>query len=144
MSSKDTLSETGAALTRAGGTLSVLSGVAPELLAAAQVELDAYRDAAATLETKAKALEEHLNAIVTLLPEVRKETRALKQRNKKAYTLLQKVLHGKSITTRPAPKAKPIPPAPTESVVREVPAVVATPAPKKPTAARRKPPTKTS
>ncbi|WP_309687973.1 hypothetical protein [Armatimonas sp.] len=144
MSSKDTLSETGAALTRAGGTLSVLSGVAPELLAAAQVELDAYKDAAATLETKAKALEEHLNAIVTLLPEVRKETRALKQRNKKAYTLLQKVLHGKSITARPAPKAKPIPPAPTESVVREVPAVVATPAPKKPTATRRKTPTKTS
>ncbi|WP_395091992.1 hypothetical protein [Armatimonas sp.] len=143
MSSKDTLSETGAALTRAGGTLSVLSGVAPEFLAAAQVELDAYRDATATLETKAKALEEHLNAIVTLLPEVRKETRALKQHNKKAYALLQKVLHGKSIAARTAPKAKPIPPAPTESAVIEGTASE-TPAPKKPTTTRRKPPTKTS
>jgi hypothetical protein len=130
--SKDTLSETGATLTRAGGTLSVLSGVAPELLAAAQVELDAYKDAAATLETKAKALEEHLTAIATLLPEVRKETRALKQRNKKAYTLLQKVLQGKSISPRPAPKPKPIPPAPTEAEQN------ATPAPK-PTVTRRKP-----
>lgn len=135
--SKDTLSETGAALTRAGGTLSVLSGVAPELLAAAQVELDAYKDAAATLETKAKALEEHLTSIATLLPEVRKETRALKQRNKKAYTLLQKVLHGKSIAPRPAPKPKPIPPAPTEAEAT----AVASP---KPTASRRKPTTKTS
>lgn len=141
MSSKDTLSETGAALTRAGGTLSVLSGVAPELLAAAQVELDAYRDAAATLEAKAKSLEEHLTAIATLLPEVRKETRQLKQRNKKAYTVLQKVLHGKAITPRPAPKAKPIPPAPTEaevtmSVTEEPTEKPATPA--KPSARRKR------
>ncbi len=135
--SKDTLSETGATLTRAGGTLSVLSGVAPELLAAAQVELDAYKDAAATLENKAKALEEHLTSIATLLPEVRKETRALKQRNKKAYTLLQKVLQGKSIAPRPTPKPKPIPPAPTEAEVT----AVASP---KPTTSRRKPTTKTS
>lgn len=135
--SKDTLSETGATLTRAGGTLSVLSGVAPELLAAAQVELNAYKDAAATLETKAKALEEHLTSIATLLPEVRKETRALKQRNKKAYTLLQKVLHGKSIAPRPAPKPKPIPPAPTEAEAT----AVSSP---KPTTSRRKPTTKTS
>ena len=135
--SKDTLSETGVTLTRAGGTLSVLSGIAPELLAAAQVELDAYKDAAATLETKAKALEEHLTSIATLLPEVRKETRALKQRNKKAYTLLQKVLQGKAIAPRPAPKPKPIPPAPTEAEA----AAVASP---KPTTPRRKPTTKTS
>ena len=135
--SKDTLADTGATLTRAGGTLSVLSGVAPELLAAAQVELDAYKDAATTLETKAKALEEHLTSIATLLPEVRKETRALKQRNKKAYTLLQKVLHGKSVSPRPAPKPKPIPPAPTEAEAT----AVATP---KPTTARRKPTTKSS
>jgi hypothetical protein len=145
MSSKDTLSETGAALSRAGGTLSVLSGVAPELLAAAQVELDAYKDAAATLEAKAKALEEHLTAIATLLPEVRQETRALKQRNKKAYTVLQKVLHGKTIAPRPAPKpkTKPIPPAPTESEVLEAP-TSEVPAPKKVATPRRKSPTKAS
>ena len=137
MSSKDTLSETGAILTRAGGTLSVLSGVAPELLTAAQVELDAYRDAMETLETKTKALEDHLAAIATLLPEVRKETRQLKERNKKAYEVLQKVLHGKPIAAKkPAVvKSKPIPPAPTESEVS---------APVKAPVARRKAPAKTS
>ncbi|MCX6365500.1 MAG: hypothetical protein NTX57_02175 [Armatimonadetes bacterium] len=141
MSSKDTLSETGAILTRAGGTLSVLSGVAPELLDAAQVELDAYRDAMETLETKTKALEEHLAAIATLLPEVRKETRQLKERNKKAYEVLQKVVHGKPIVTKkPAVvKSKPIPPAPTEAS-RES----AVAAPVKATTTRRKTATKTS
>ena len=145
MSSKDTLSETGATLTRAGGTLSVLRGIAPELLAAVEVELNAYREAATTLETKARALSEHLTAIATLLPEVRQETRQLKQRNKKAYTVLQKVLHGKPIAAKKpvAPKAKPSPPAPPESQVLEVPMSEA-PAPKKAAAPRRKSPAKAS
>ena len=141
MSSKDALSETGSVLTRARGTVSVLRGVAPELLVAAQVELDAYQAATMALETKAKALEEHLTALATLLPEVRQETHTLKQHNKKAYSLVQRVLQGKPIAVRPAPKAKPIPPAPTESEVIESSTPEPTPPPKAPPR-RRKPASK--
>lgn len=113
MPSQDTLAQTSKILKRAVGTLSVLSGADPDLLVTAEVGLD-YRDAATSLETKAKTLEEHLSAIATLLPEVRKETRLLKERNKRAYTILKRLLQGRRIDAPRTPKSKPVPPAPTE------------------------------
>ena len=114
MSSKDTLTEAGSILTRAVGTLSVLGGVAPDLPGVAEVEIDAYRDAVTALETKAKALEEHLSAVFTLLPLVRQETQHLKVRNKSAFTVLQKMIHGRRIGPPHSSKSKPLPAVPTE------------------------------
>ena len=112
--SHDPLAQTSKILKRSVGTLSVLRRVDPDVLVTAEVELDTYRDAAISLETKAKTLEEHLSAIATLLPEVRKETCQLKGRNKRAYTILKKLLHGRRVDAPPTPKSKPVPPAPTE------------------------------
>jgi len=128
LSSKNTITEAQTTLARATSALSLLKGVAPEILGETGTDLSAYQQEVTQLQTKVEALTQHLAALATLLPEVTQEARQIKRRNKQSTLMLRQLIKGKPV--RRSKRTVAVTPAEEEAVAAPAPTPPAPPSTK--------------